>query len=219
MSRTDVNPARRSACVFCTAINADISRDMPGLGVLNMCVCASMRPGSTVAVCRSMTCAPGGIVTCAGAPTAVMRSPWIRMTWSASSLPALLSKRRPARIAIVRAGAAHCVANSSMPKHGCGPAPRHGVPGPPAWACTTAGAAHKAPATASTATVDRMRFPPKLCAMLRPQGSGMPPSRTRPRQGPSIPSSMRNSSSDTGSSAVARIAAMKPLTVANSQPE
>ena len=55
ISRTAVNPARRSACVFCSAMSVDVSLVMFGLGVLNMCVCPSIKPGRTVLWLRSMT--------------------------------------------------------------------------------------------------------------------------------------------------------------------
>jgi hypothetical protein len=54
-------------------------------------------------------------------------------------LPLLLSNSRPARIATVCGSRAHLLAPPSIPKQGCGPAPRHGCPAPPtfwAWACT-----------------------------------------------------------------------------------
>ena len=38
-------------------MSVDVSLDMPGLGVLNMCVCASISPGRTVAWLRSITSA------------------------------------------------------------------------------------------------------------------------------------------------------------------
>ena len=62
MSRAAVKPARRSDCRFWIAMIVERSRDIFGVGLLNMCVWASIRPGSTVAVLRSMTCAPEGIV-------------------------------------------------------------------------------------------------------------------------------------------------------------
>jgi hypothetical protein len=37
------------------AMSVEASRDMPGLGVLNMCVCASINPGSTVSWLKSIT--------------------------------------------------------------------------------------------------------------------------------------------------------------------
>src|SRR5579863_2695044 len=53
--------------------------------------------------------------------------------------PLLLSKSRPARIATACGPRAHLLAPPSIPKQGCGPAPRQFCPGPPtfwAWACT-----------------------------------------------------------------------------------
>src|ERR1043165_8190857 len=60
MSRAEVNPAYRSACALWTAMSVDCSRVMPGFGVLNMWVCASVSPGRTVKDDRSMTRAPAG---------------------------------------------------------------------------------------------------------------------------------------------------------------
>ena len=57
------------------AMSVEVSLDMPGLGVLNMWVCASIRPGRTVAWLRSITLTPAGILTWPSGPTSVMRSP------------------------------------------------------------------------------------------------------------------------------------------------
>jgi hypothetical protein len=63
MSRAAVKPARRSACAFCTAINIEFSVVPFDRRVLNMCVCASMSPGSTIARLRSITAKPAGMRT------------------------------------------------------------------------------------------------------------------------------------------------------------
>ena len=63
MSRADVTPLYRSACRFDTAISVIRSGDQPWTGSLNMCVCASISPGTTVARLKSMTRAPAGIRT------------------------------------------------------------------------------------------------------------------------------------------------------------
>ena len=60
MSRAVVNPARRSFCAFCTAMSSEPSAVPLGGRGLNMCVCASMRPGRTVAWLESITCTPAG---------------------------------------------------------------------------------------------------------------------------------------------------------------
>jgi len=125
-----------------------------------MCVCASMSPGSTVALPRSITRAPVGMLTSAGAPTATMRSSRSTTTRSASSCPARLSNRCAARIAMMPPGARHWIAASSMPKQGCAPAPRHGVPGPPAWACSAPAAKHASGATKEAKRLMTIAFTP-----------------------------------------------------------
>src|ERR1035438_2491000 len=89
-----------------------------------MCSCASTKPGKTVALPRSITRAPTGILTCACGPTSVMRSPDRTIVCLISNWPVLLSNRRPARIAITPAGGGHCRMPPSGPTHGIGPAPR-----------------------------------------------------------------------------------------------
>ena len=83
------------------AISVEVSRDMPGLGGLNMWVWASIMPGSTVAWLRSITWAPAGIFTCDSGPTSVMRSPCSTMICPRSICPLLLSNSCPARTATV----------------------------------------------------------------------------------------------------------------------
>src|SRR5262249_29347457 len=61
-----------------------------------------MRPGSTVCRDRSTTSAPAGMGR--SGPTAVMRSPVIRMTALATGGPPRPSSSRPARAATVRGG-------------------------------------------------------------------------------------------------------------------
>ncbi len=46
-----------------------------GPRVLNMCVCASISPGRTVAWLRSMICASAGILIWDSGPMLVIRSP------------------------------------------------------------------------------------------------------------------------------------------------
>src|SRR5678810_133554 len=43
--------------------------------------------------------------------------------------PVLLSKRRPARIAVAAGDDGHLITPPSLPTHGVGPAPRHGAGG------------------------------------------------------------------------------------------
>ena len=136
MSRAAVKPARKSACVFCTAISVDISRDMPGFGVLNMCVCASISPGSTVCRDRSMTEAPAGIFSLRGRADvrdalAVQHDGLVGAHLARVAVEQTAGADRE-----VSAGAGHLFAALSMaPKHGCVPAPRQGWPGPPTpWA-------------------------------------------------------------------------------------
>src|SRR6185436_11069437 len=68
-----------------------------------MWVWQSIRPGSTVEWDRSTTSVPGGIGR--PGPTAVMRSPSMRMTASRTGAPPVPSIRRPARTARRRGGA------------------------------------------------------------------------------------------------------------------
>ena len=107
MSRAAVNPARKSACAFCTAISIAPSVVVFAPRVLNMCVCASINPGSTVAPLRSITRAPAGIRTRPSGPTSVMRSPDTSTTCFVSICPLLLSNSRPARTANVPAAGGH----------------------------------------------------------------------------------------------------------------
>jgi hypothetical protein len=107
MSRAAVKPACRSARTFCTAISIELSVLDAGPRVLNMCVCASIKPGRTVAWLKSIAATPDGIFTSASGPTSVMRSPEISTTCLVNRRPALLSNKRPARIAIVWAAGGH----------------------------------------------------------------------------------------------------------------
>ena len=119
MSRAAVKPARRSACRFWTAMMVARSRVVPFSGVLNMCVCASMSPGRTVASLRSITAAPAGALTRDSGPTSRMRSPCTRTTCFVSIVPASLSNSRPARMAVTRVLAGgHCSVPPSGATHG-----------------------------------------------------------------------------------------------------
>src|SRR5436305_9085410 len=69
-----------------------------------MWVWQSIRPGSTVFFERSTTSAPAGIAS--PGPTAVMRSPWMRITASRIGAPPRPSISRPARTATIRGGLA-----------------------------------------------------------------------------------------------------------------
>src|SRR5215467_4885519 len=71
--------------------------------------CASIMPGRTVDVLRSITRAPAGTATLA--PTSAMRSPRISTTWLVSIVPVFASKSRPARMAVTVSWAA-VVANN-----------------------------------------------------------------------------------------------------------
>ncbi len=149
MSRAVVNPARRSFCAFCTAMSSEPSVVPFGGRLLNMCVCASMRPGSTVAWLKSITCTPAGILTWDSGPTSVIRSPERSTTCFVSIWPVLLSKRRPARMASARGAGGHWKKPPSGPTHGGGPAPRHGAGGGASCAPRVA-APSRIPNTAST---------------------------------------------------------------------
>jgi len=112
-SRRVVNPARKSFCALASARSVRYSR-VSLIGLANggppgfmssrpypkTWVCPSISPGSTVLPPRSITCAPGGICTRSGGPTAVILSSSTRITWFSTALPDLLSNNRPARIAV-----------------------------------------------------------------------------------------------------------------------
>ena len=127
MSRAVVTPACKSAMAFCTAMSIEASVVLFAVRVLNMCVCASINPGRTVARLKSMTRTPAGIVTWPSGPTSVMRSPEIRTTCFVSIWPVVLLNNRPARTASDVEGGAHLYTPPSVPTHGVAPAPRQGV--------------------------------------------------------------------------------------------
>src|SRR5258708_26947540 len=120
-----------------------------------MCVCASIRPGSTVAPRKSITSAPAGILTWDSGPTSVILSPLISTTCFASICPVLLSNRRPARTAVTWGAGGHFRTPPSDPTHGTGPAPRHGAGGGRTWA-ESADAVNNIPNAAVIANVDRI---------------------------------------------------------------
>ncbi len=65
------------------------------------CVCPSMSPGNTVALLRSISCAPCGTATLSAEPTDLIFSPSIRIIWFSNIFPDLLSNKWPARMATV----------------------------------------------------------------------------------------------------------------------
>src|SRR6185369_12414215 len=67
-----------------------------------MCVWASTKPGNTVSLERSMTVAPVGIARLA--PTALIRSPSISITWLVAVVAVSGSISRPALIAVIGGG-------------------------------------------------------------------------------------------------------------------
>ena len=138
-----------------------------GPRVSNMCVCASINPGSTVSPPRSNTCAPAGIFTCPSGPTSTIRSPVMTITCFASIAPVLLSNKRPARTAIVCGAAGHLYIPPSAPTHGVGPAPRH--------AAAVRGVCPRARAPARPRRVQQRRQPPPSHPPLPPQRPSCPP--------------------------------------------
>src|SRR5262249_52316614 len=98
---------------------------------------------------------PGGTVTAADEPTAVIRSPATTTIWSVSMRPLVESKRCPARTASVRAVGAHLYTPPSAPTQGVDPAPRH-------WACGTCADITTARLTLIAAILNTFRTIPLL---------------------------------------------------------
>ena len=144
-------------------MSIELSAVILALRWLNMCVCASMSPGSTYARLRSIVSAPAGIFTLDAAPTSVIRSPRMTMTWLASIWPDLLSNRWPARIAIVF-GAGGQLKIPPSATHGVGPAPRHGAGGSAGPWAEAADATSTNPTTANTIRIGAPDRGPKRAA-------------------------------------------------------
>src|SRR5713226_5357427 len=100
-----------------------------------------------------------------------MRSPRRSTTWLVNIRPALLSNKRPARTATTRGAGAHLTTPPSTPKHGCGPAPRQGAPGPPTGCAQSMGARIRTPHIPSAAVFNadshRLASPPGIFRSLR----------------------------------------------------
>ena len=81
---------------------------------------------------------------------------------AAASAPLLLSNSWPARTATTPAAGTHLMAPPSDPKHGCAPAPRHGLPGPNSCAASVVAKTIVAAIAdaANNADLPRMRNPP-----------------------------------------------------------
>ena len=107
-SRTVVKPAMTVSRALRTPVNAswawllETSAAYPLLFSSSpiMCVCMSMRPGSTVWRLRSTTVPPVG--SCPKGTTALIRSPSMTMARSVSTSAACTSMRRPARTTVRR---------------------------------------------------------------------------------------------------------------------
>jgi hypothetical protein len=80
-----------------------------------------MSPGSTVSRLKSRIVAPAGIGRSARGPTALIRSPLMSTTWSASKVPVFASNIRPARTATTLWFSDSCVSADKL-------ATRHSIP-------------------------------------------------------------------------------------------